>query len=131
DRGSFPSEIAAGHFVHRHGPQRLQRWGLLDRITASGAPPITQMTSYFGDFLLTADNVQLQGVPWGIGPRRKVLDQILIDSAITAGAEFLPNTAIQTVLEERNRVVGVSTASGQRICARLTVGADGRHSRVA
>src|SRR5207237_257222 len=27
DRGSFPSEIAAGHFVHRHGPQRLQRWG--------------------------------------------------------------------------------------------------------
>jgi 2-polyprenyl-6-methoxyphenol hydroxylase-like FAD-dependent oxidoreductase len=39
DRARFPSEIPHGHFVHRHGPPRLARWGLLDRIVASGCPP--------------------------------------------------------------------------------------------
>ena len=25
DRAAFPSEIPHGHFIHRHGPARLQR----------------------------------------------------------------------------------------------------------
>lgn len=32
DRAIFPKDIPHGHFIHRHGPQRLARWGLLDRL---------------------------------------------------------------------------------------------------
>ena len=39
DRAAFPSEIPHGHFIHRHGPQRLADWGLLDRVLATGCPP--------------------------------------------------------------------------------------------
>ena len=42
DRARFPSEIAHGHFIHRHGPRRLRDWGLLDRVIATGCPPSTQ-----------------------------------------------------------------------------------------
>ena len=45
DRARFPSEIPQGHFIHRHGPPRLARWGLLERIVATGCPPVTEMTS--------------------------------------------------------------------------------------
>ena len=31
DRAQLPSEIPHGHFIHQHGPARLQRWGLLRR----------------------------------------------------------------------------------------------------
>src|SRR5262245_27887104 len=41
DRARFPSDVPHGHFIHRHGPQRLTRWGLLDRITATNCPPVT------------------------------------------------------------------------------------------
>jgi flavin-dependent dehydrogenase len=52
DRARFPSEIPHGHFIHRHGPARLRDWGLLDRVLATGCPPITSITTDFGDFPL-------------------------------------------------------------------------------
>ena len=52
DRARFPSEISHGHFIHRHGPARLRDWGLLDRVFATGCPPITSITTDFGDFPL-------------------------------------------------------------------------------
>jgi len=50
DRARFPSEIPHGHFIHRHGPARLSRWGLLDRVLATGCPAITAQTIDLGDF---------------------------------------------------------------------------------
>src|SRR4051812_11441751 len=145
DRSRFPSEIAAGHFVHRHGPQRLARWGLLDALRATGAPAITEQTSYFGDFPLTATNLALDGVPWAIGPRRAHLDALLLEAALAAGAELLEGTAVDDVLTDDDaRVTGVRLhahsqsggvpnrqSSPREIRARLTIGADGRHSKIA
>lgn len=28
DKSAFPSDVPQGHFVHRHGPPRLARWGV-------------------------------------------------------------------------------------------------------
>src|SRR5262245_31177553 len=85
DRATFPSEIPHGHFIHRHGPARLQRWGLLDRIVASGCPAVRTMTTDFGDFPLTGEDLEIDGVALGYGPRRVVLDQILVEAAVKAG----------------------------------------------
>jgi flavin-dependent dehydrogenase len=131
DRAHFPSEIPHGHFIHRDGPPRLARWGLLNRIVASGCPPVTNLTFDLGDFPLSAQNVELDGIAWGFGPRRGPLDQILVDAATTAGAELRQGLAVDAVLIDDERVVGVSAVGSTRITARLTVGADGKHSRVA
>jgi flavin-dependent dehydrogenase len=131
DRTRFPSEIPHGHFIHRHGPPRLARWGLLDRIVASGCPPVSSLVTHFGDFPLVAHHVELDGVAWGYGPRRAVLDKLLVDAALESGAELLEGVAVQDLVFDDDRVVGIRGPSGKPITARLTVGADGRHSRVA
>ena len=131
DRARFPSDIPHGHFIHHHGPPRLARWGLLDRVVASGCPPVNSVTSSFGDFRLVADELEVDGVAWGYGPRRAVLDKLLVDSAVEAGAELLDGMAVDSLLTDDGRVVGIRGANGTAITSRLTVGADGRHSRVA
>jgi flavin-dependent dehydrogenase len=131
DRARLPSDIPHGHFIHRHGPPRLARWGLLEAIVASGCPPTRTQTSYLGDFRLSAHNLELDGVAWGYGPRRAVLDRILVEAAVAAGAELMTGVAVEDLLTDGDRVVGVRTARSTPIRARLTIGADGKHSRVA
>lgn len=136
DRAKFPSEIRHGHFIHRYGPPRLRDWGLLDRVLATGCPAITAMTTDLGDFPLTGRNLVVDGVPLGCGPRRGVLDKLLVDAAAEAGAEVREGYAVLEYLAEDGRIAGIRgqdvetrTVSVER--ARVTVGADGRNSRLA
>lgn len=39
DRASFPSDTVSTHLVTIPGVARLERWGLLERVAASGCPP--------------------------------------------------------------------------------------------
>src|SRR5690242_19792707 len=74
DRTRFPSDIPQGHFIHQQGPARLQRWGLLDRITASNCPGTESAIVDYGDFALEGSGLARDGRAFGYGPRRKVLD---------------------------------------------------------
>ena len=85
DRATFPSNIPHGHFIHRHGPKRLQRWGLLDKVAAESTP-VTSMLTDFGDFPLVAHDLEVDGVAWGYVPRRTALDNILVDAAVSSVA---------------------------------------------
>src|SRR4029079_7434372 len=40
DRATFPSDTVSSHVVHPQGAAALARWGLIDRLTATGCPPI-------------------------------------------------------------------------------------------
>src|SRR5689334_22335982 len=40
DRATFPSDTMSTHYVKRPAIAQLKRWGLLDRVIASGCPPI-------------------------------------------------------------------------------------------
>lgn len=136
DKSTFPSEIPHGHFIHRHGPRRLREWGLLDRLVASGCPPITAMTLDVGAFSLTGCNLALDGVAAGYGPRRGVLDKLLIDAADTAGAEVRENFLVEGLASADNRIIGIrgrDRKGGVLVteCATITVGADGRGSLLA
>src|SRR4051794_34532418 len=79
DRARLPSEIAHGHFFHRHRPPRLRDWGLLDAVEASGCPPVTTLVTDLGDFVMHAPGLTDDGLPLGYGPRRRVLDKILLE----------------------------------------------------
>src|SRR5688572_12213985 len=50
DRATFPSDTVSTHLVHPPGLDALQRWGLLDRIRATGCPPIAEYRFDMGAF---------------------------------------------------------------------------------
>jgi flavin-dependent dehydrogenase len=122
--------------IHRHGPRRLKRWGLLDRVVASGCPPVTSMTIDFGDFPLTGKDLVQDGVALGYAPRRWALDKVLIEAAAEAGAEVREEFPVESFISENGRICGIrgrrktdKTPVHER--ATVTVGADGRNSRLA
>ncbi len=48
DRATFPSDTVSTHLVHQPGVAALARWGLLDRLVATGCPPISTYLFDFG-----------------------------------------------------------------------------------
>jgi 2-polyprenyl-6-methoxyphenol hydroxylase-like FAD-dependent oxidoreductase len=69
DRATFPSDIPHGHYIHRLGPRYLARWGLLDRVASTNCPAVTTMTWDAGDFPLAGEELCVDGVALGYGPR--------------------------------------------------------------
>jgi len=134
DRAHFPSEIAQGHFIHRHGPRRLHDWGLGARV-AGMCPPITATTLDIGDFPLSSDGLIRDGIPLGYAPRRAHLDRLLLEAAIEAGADVRQGWTVDEFVTDDDRVVGVRGRHGDAHSliehAKVVVGADGRHSRLA
>ena len=53
DRATFPSDTVSSHVMHPLGTAALARWGLLDRLTASGCPSIHTYAFDFGPFTLS------------------------------------------------------------------------------
>ena len=136
DRATMPSDTMSTHFVWQAGTARLHRWGLLDRVRASGCPPIRKLTLDFGDFALCgcappADPAAREHYC----PRRSVLDKILIDAAGEAGAEVREAFSVRELVFDGDRVAGIrgvprnGAACEER--GRIVIGADGLHSLVA
>lgn len=135
DKASFPSDTILGHFINYLGVKRLSKWGLLAKVIASNCPPVTHGLSVIGDVELSAEIPLIGGNPIYIGPRRIVLDQILIDAAVEAGVEFRERfNATELVLQD-DKVTGIQgqTGSRQQVTeyGKVVIGADGKHSIVA
>ena len=133
DRASFPSDPVSTHIVHPPGVAALDRWGLLDRVRATGCPPIDTYAFDFGPFTLEGAPGTPES-PVAYCPRRTVLDSLLVDAAAEAGAEMREGFTVEDVVVDDGRVVGIRGHSGRSTVtehARVVVGADGRFSRVA
>lgn len=135
DRASFPSDSMSTHLIHPPGVASLQRWGLLDDLAATGCPAIPSYSFDFGPIRLAGRPHGQDGVTVAYAPRRIVLDNLLVEAAIRAGAEFRGGFTVEEVLIEDGRVTGIAGRSrdGSRSTelARVVVGADGLHSLVA
>jgi 2-polyprenyl-6-methoxyphenol hydroxylase-like FAD-dependent oxidoreductase len=133
DRASFPSDTISTHLIHPPGITALQRWGLLDKVVASGCPGIDTYAFDFGPFTLSGAPDPDGTVAYG--PRRTVLDKVLLDAAIEAGVEVREGFSVESVVQEHDHVVGVRGhgKGGATVTehARVVIGADGRHSLVA
>jgi 2-polyprenyl-6-methoxyphenol hydroxylase-like FAD-dependent oxidoreductase len=134
DRATFPSDTISTHMVHPRAVAALARWGLLERLKATGCPPIHTYTFDFGPFTISG-SPGTQDSPVSYCPRRTVLDKLLVDAAAEAGAEIREAFTVEELLVEDDRVCGIKgrSRSGTSVTerARLVIGADGRYSVVA
>lgn len=129
DKDHFPSDTPSTHGIQPTGIQVLERIGVLDSLLKL-APAIVRLRMVFDDSSAPrSDIVAITGAP-GLGVRRIVLDEILVNAAAGAGADVRTQTAITGLVMESGRIAGVATASGE-LRAPLVVGADGTRSAVA
>ena len=135
DKATFPSDTMSGHFIHSRGVACLKRWGLLEQLAATNCPAITRKTLDFGSFSLVGSEPPSDGVAVQYAPRRTVIDQILVNAAVEAGAELREGFTVQKLLMDGERVTGIRGHHAQdepvTEQATLVIGADGRRSLVA
>jgi len=135
DRASFPSDTVSTHVIHPPGLTTLRRWGLLDDLVATGCPWLPAYTFDFGPLVITGTPTGADGTNGAYAPRRIVLDELLVRAADKAGAELREGFSVTELIVDGNRVVGVRghARGGMQVSeyARVVIGADGVHSRVA
>ncbi len=136
ERGREGADTLSTHALMRGAVLQLRRWGLLERVAASGAPAIRSTTFHYGDEAIPVAIKPRDGVDALYAPRRTVLDPLLVDAAREAGAEVVHGwRVVDFVRDPHGPVAGVVLSapdgSTRAVRAGLVVGADGIHSTVA
>ena len=135
ERAGMPSDTLSTHYLWPDGTAALKRLGLLDEVLASGAPEIHHFQSWDGESRLVADLVDIDGVDFGICPRRTILDSLMFQrAAAQPGVDAFEQTRMIRLLWDGERVVGVELehdGTSKRVSCDLVIGADGRNSQVA
>jgi 2-polyprenyl-6-methoxyphenol hydroxylase-like FAD-dependent oxidoreductase len=133
DRDAFPSDTLSTHFMAPLAVMQLGQLGVLSDVLAAGFRPIVRHRTYVEDCLLEGP----AGPPgaFSLSPRRSVLDPLIVEHAVRAGVTFSGRTRAERLIERDGRVAGIVVSSAgsemREIRARVVVGADGKHSKVA
>jgi flavin-dependent dehydrogenase len=134
DKATFPCDTISTHLVHTPGVAALRRWGLKDEMVATGCQPIDTYAFDLGPITLTG-HPGTTDEPVSYGPRRTVLDKILVDAASRSAVEVREAFTVEEVVFDNGTVTGIRGhgKGGESVTenARVVIGADGRHSLVA
>ena len=136
DRANLPSDTMSTHALARGGIVQLARWGLLDDVLASGAPPIRSASFVLPDGRIDREIKERAGFDFVLAPRRYILDAILLQAAEEAGVTVRTGGSVTGTVDDRSgRVTGVAvrdrTDRTSVLSSRLVIGADGVRSRIA
>ncbi len=134
DRATFPSDTLSTNYIHQPGCARLAEWGVLDKVIASGCPPISRTRMEADGIVIEGSASGFRGQKLAYAPRRYVLDTALAEAAQQAGVEFRMRTSVTDLLWKDGRVVGVTLereGGSSDVYSSLVVGADGMNSTVA
>lgn len=135
DRVHFPSDTVSTHFMWPRTTAFLAKWDLLDKLAATGCPPIERVTADYGPVAVSGRPSGVDGVDVMFSPRRTVLDHLLVEAARDAGARTCEGTTFRDLIWDGDRVAGarMERKDGRVIeeRARIVVGADGLWSSVA
>jgi flavin-dependent dehydrogenase len=140
DKSRLGSDTVSTHALMRPAVLLLKRWGITERLDAEGTPRIEKTTFVYSD----ADGTETISIPikrrHGVdalyAPRRTVLDRVMVEAALDAGADVRHGVTLRDLLHDSSgRVSGVrvvdATGTVSEVNAGLVVGADGRRSTVA
>lgn len=136
DRDHPGNDTLSTHALMRPAIALLNDWGVIPEIEKSGTPLVTATTFHYG-----GEKIPVAVKPGGdikglYAPRRNVLDQVLADAAVAAGAEMHTGVSFLAATKDAaGRVRGalLATSEGKQIpvsCG-ILIGADGRQSAVA
>jgi flavin-dependent dehydrogenase len=133
DRATFPRPKLCGDTVNPGTLALLDRLGLAAEVRQVSRPITGMMVSGPGGATVVADYPD--GLT-GMALRRSVLDALLLQQAVRAGAEMDQGVDVaRPLVNDVGRVTGVSVrcADGRDrgLSARLVIAADGRRSRLA
>lgn len=136
DRAPAIGDTLSTHAIMRPGIVMLDRLGVLPAIWAADTPAVTRTRFYYGTDVADIPVRPVGTAPGLCAPRRHVLDRILCDAAVAAGADLSLGTAFEGV---RRNTAGRVTGADIRlpdghlvpVLADIVIGADGRTSRVA
>ena len=136
DRGRYGSDTVSTHALMRAGVVQLSRWGVLDGIKAAGTPVVRSTSFHYGDEVVAVQIKPQHDIDGLYGPRRTVIDRLLVDAAQQAGASIMFETQlVDLVRADDGRVSGVRLKDGhdreRQVSAELVIGADGVRSTVA
>jgi flavin-dependent dehydrogenase len=135
DRATFPRGKLCGDTVNPGALARLKALGLAADLEARGLP--------VAGMLVTGERgVAIEGrYPDGVVGRaiiRRDLDWLLLRGAIDAGCQFEPGVSVRGAVvtdDKAGRAVSGVTiganGSEEKLAARVTIAADGRHSTIA
>ncbi len=128
DRHDFPRDKTCGSGVSPKGISVLRELGVWEQVEPHAYPIRGLRLVTPGDrevFLSGGDSAA------AVVCCRRTLDHLLVQRAQALGARFVPHFFAQELLEEGGRVVGCAAADGRTVRAKVTVVADGAHSRFA
>jgi flavin-dependent dehydrogenase len=136
DRARYGSDTLSTHALMRAGTLQLRRWGLLDTVVAAGTPAVRRTVFHYGRDAVSVSIRPAGGVDALYAPRRTVLDTVIADAAVEAGAVLRFGTAVTDLVRgPHGCVTGVvirsRDGSVRTETAGLVIGADGRQSLVA
>jgi 2-polyprenyl-6-methoxyphenol hydroxylase-like FAD-dependent oxidoreductase len=135
DRATFPSEVLSGHAIQPAGVARLARWGILERVRATGTPFTQAVRFDAGPVVLEGVPTPSAGVADTVCIRRTVIDTLLVGAAAEAGVEVREGCTVKELVFSDGRVTGVRgrDSNGRPFTekAAVVIGADGMHSLVA
>ena len=124
----FPRDKLCGDTVNPGTVAILKRLHLADGLDTCGLPVEGMRVS-------GANGVVVEGrYPNGVTGRallRRQFDWMLLQDAMTAGAQFEPAVAVGGAIVENGRVAGVRLHGGCELRAKVTIAADGRRSTLA
>lgn len=135
EQATFPRDTLSTHLLHAQALAFLDRLGAMEKIRATGAPIIGRFDTRQENLQYTTPIPQQSGDVGGFASvRRSLLDPILAQAAVEAGADLRMGSKVTALMEDQGRVTGVRvTQNGAQttLRARLVIGADGRNSTVA
>ncbi|HTZ44773.1 MAG TPA: NAD(P)/FAD-dependent oxidoreductase [Jatrophihabitans sp.] len=130
----FPKPTLSSHLMEADGIQFLQRLGVLEEVRATGVRFMQHVDLRLNELRLVRRwPLRFDDLGGALFLRRHLLDSILADAAVAAGADVRFGTKVVELLWDRDRVCGVRVQdqhAERRLCAPLVVGADGRSSIV-
>ena len=136
DRDQPGNDTLSTHALMRPAVQLLHDWGVLDAVWQAGTPLIRHTTFHYGSEAIPVA-IQPDGdVPGLFAPRRSLLDRVLADAAVEAGAELHTGVTFQDAIKDvYGRILGAelihADGTAHTVYSRILIGADGRMSSVA
>jgi geranylgeranyl reductase family protein len=139
ERHAFPRAKPCSEYLSPEAGRILARLGVLAALEAEGPAHLTGMrvmsragTSFVGRFAGVSGYRPF--APYGLALPRAVLDRHLAEAAVRHGARLYERTTVEALTRGARGGIRLTVRSGahrRTMTARLVVGADGLHSRVA